>query len=86
MKVILIKNDFGHDLGIVTNANHIVDFLIDNDWLSGATTLYDEDGEEITIKDFCGDDWELYLKNRDLPELRYVFDGVYIFIEYEVYG
>ena len=90
MKVITITEDCHGFIGIADTKEHAIDFLIDENWLSGDTELpyFDEEDKTWTdssVKERLGEDWEDVLKNSDIEKMNDLLEDTFFFDEEHVY-
>ena len=58
MKVILISEDNHGQIGVALNYYNAVEWLIDNNWITYCTEVFDEiEGKWIPLIDRLGDNW-----------------------------
>lgn len=90
MKVITIREECHGFIGIADTKEHVIDFLIKENWLSENTELPYFDGKdkkwkERSVKEKLGENWESILKNSDIEQMNDLLDDSFFFYEEHVY-
>lgn len=90
MKVITINEECHGFIGIADTKEHAIDFLIDENWLSGDTELPSFDEKDKTwkdrsVKEKLGENWENVLKDSDIRQINDLLGNAFLLYEWCVY-
>ena len=86
-KVIVIEEDGHGIIGVAKDYKSAVHFLINNEWLSNHTDMYDNETKEyIEVESLLGEDWkDIILNEWDIDTFCKKFDSVFFLTEENVY-
>ena len=85
MKVINIDEECHGHIGIATNFETTVDFLVKKGWLTWYSEVYTDSGEWKSMKDLLGEEWEKKVRSWTLNQFNDVFEGSFYLREEPLY-
>jgi hypothetical protein len=77
MKVINIDEECHGHIGIATNVETAVDFLIKKGWLYGYSEIYTDSDEWKSLEAVFGSEWEKEIHSWTLDHFNDVFEGCF---------
>ena len=86
MKVITIKEDSHGQIGIASNYQNAIHFLVNEKWLDELTEVYDSDFQDTkSLLDLLGEEWLTTILNWTLEKFNEFFDCCFYLNEVTVY-
>lgn len=89
MKVIGINTEWDGFIGLATNYENAIKYLIKENWLDENFLMWDYDREEyVTVEKFLEDeeDWKKCVLNWGIETFNDLFEGNFFLEEVEVYA
>lgn len=86
MRVVIIEEDNHGLIGIASNYQNAIHFLVNENWLDELTELYDSGFQDTKLLlDLLGNKWLTTILNWTLEQFNEFFDGCFYLNEVSVY-
>ena len=86
MKVITIEEDSHGQIGIASNYQNAIHFLVNENWLDESTEVYDSGFQDTKLLlDLLGEEWLTTILNWTLEKFNEFFDCRFYLNEVSVY-
>ena len=86
MRVIIIEEDNHGQIGVASNYQNAIHFLVNENWLNGLTKIYDSDFQDTKLLlDLLGEEWLTTILNWTLEQFNEFFDCYFYLNEVTVY-
>ena len=86
MKIVTIEEDNHGQIGIASNYQNAIHFLVNEHWLDELTEVYDSGFQDTKLLlDLLGEEWLTTILNWTLEKFNEFFDGCFYLNEVTVY-
>lgn len=86
MQVITVEEDNHGQIGIASNYQNAIHFLVNENWLDELTEVYDSGFQDTKLLlDLLGEEWLTTILNWTLEQFNEFFDGCFYLNEVSVY-
>lgn len=86
MQVITVEEDNHGQIGIASNYQNAIHFLVNENWLNELTEVYDSGFQDTKLLlDLLGEEWLATILNWTLEQFNEFFDGCFYLNEVSVY-
>ena len=86
MRVVTIEEDNHGQIGIASNYQNAIHFLVNEHWLDELTEVYDSGFQDTKLLlDLLGEEWLATILNWTLEKFNEFFDGCFYLNEVTVY-